>query len=143
MHNRRIMAAKPSSGGNCPVLTPYGVINRTPTGSPSYSVAIHRFPFRYCDAPRDRKVLFVAGARCRYLQLAWLYNFLDVNETRQQRGGSVSSRGVLLEFSLSALADFACSTLNRRSIVESVISATLGFCGTGWYLLTTVGVFPQ
>ena len=47
----------------------------------------------------------------------------------------ISSRGVLLVFSLSALADFLWSLLGKRSAVESVISGVLGFFGTGWYLL--------
>src|SRR5947209_5697917 len=59
------------------------------------------------------------------------------NEAKQQRGGTfVSSRGVLLVFSLSALADFLWSFLGKRSVVESVLSAVLGLFGTGWYLLT-------
>jgi|1186.fasta_scaffold234571_2 hypothetical protein len=58
------------------------------------------------------------------------------NETQQRRDGTfISSRGVLLVFSLSALADFLWSLLGKRSVVESVISAVLGLFGTGWYLL--------
>jgi hypothetical protein len=58
------------------------------------------------------------------------------NETRQQRGRTfISSRGVLLVFSLSALADFLWSLLGKHAVVESVISAVLGLFGTGWYLL--------
>ena len=58
------------------------------------------------------------------------------NETKQQTGGAfISSRGVLLVFSLSALADFLWSLLDKRSVVESIISAVLGLFGTGWYLL--------
>jgi len=58
------------------------------------------------------------------------------NETKQKtRGTFTSSRGILLVFSLSALADFLCSLLGKRSVFESVISAVLGLFGTGWYLL--------
>ena len=60
------------------------------------------------------------------------------NETKQQKGRTFSSRGVLLVFSLSALADFLWSLLNKRSIVESVISAVLGLFGTAWYLLLII-----
>jgi hypothetical protein len=59
-----------------------------------------------------------------------------MNNTKQQRGGSFSSKGVLLLFSLCALADFGWSLLSQRSVIESVISALLGLLGTGWYLLT-------
>ena len=41
----------------------------------------------------------------------------------------------MLVFSLCALADFAWSIFDGRSIAESVISAILGLVGTGWYLL--------
>jgi hypothetical protein len=59
-----------------------------------------------------------------------------MNDTKQQRSGRfITSRGILLVFSLSALADFLWSLLGRRSVVESVISAILGLFGTGWYLL--------
>ena len=58
------------------------------------------------------------------------------NETKQQRSRTfISSRGVLLVFSLSALADFLWSLLDKRSIVESVISAVLSLFGTAWYLV--------
>jgi hypothetical protein len=58
------------------------------------------------------------------------------NETKQRPGGAfISSGGVLFVFSLSALADFFWSLLDKRSVVESVISAVLGLFGTGWYLL--------
>jgi hypothetical protein len=58
------------------------------------------------------------------------------NEAKQQKGGTfITGRGVLLVFSLSALADFVWSLLDKRSVVESVISAVLGLFGTGCYLL--------
>jgi hypothetical protein len=59
-----------------------------------------------------------------------------MNEEKQQRAGSFNSRNVLLVFSICALADFGWSMLDRRSVVESLISAILGLLGTGWYLLT-------
>jgi hypothetical protein len=58
-----------------------------------------------------------------------------MNDTKQQRDSSLTSKGVLLLFSLCALADFAWSMFARRSVAESVISAVLGLFGTGWYLL--------
>jgi hypothetical protein len=58
-----------------------------------------------------------------------------MNDTKQQRGRSFSSRGVVLVFSSCALADFAWSMFDGRSLAESVISAILGLVGTGWYLL--------
>jgi len=58
-----------------------------------------------------------------------------MNDTKQQRGRSFSSRGVVLVFSLCALADFAWSRFDGRSVAESIISAILGLVGTGWYLL--------
>jgi hypothetical protein len=58
-----------------------------------------------------------------------------MNDTKQQRGRGFSSRGVVLVFSLCALADFAWSMFDGRSLAESVISAILGLVGTGWYLL--------
>src|SRR5262249_50233024 len=61
---------------------------------------------------------------------------LEVNEKKRQGGGSFSSRGVLLVFSISALADFAWSMSDGRSVVESVLTAILGLFGTSWYLLT-------
>jgi hypothetical protein len=59
-----------------------------------------------------------------------------MNDTQQQRSGRISGKGVLVVFSLCALADFAWSLLDRHSVVESVSSAILGLVGTGWYLLT-------
>lgn len=58
-----------------------------------------------------------------------------MNGTRQQRGRSFSSSGVVLAFSLCALADFGWSMFDGRSVAESVISAILGLVGTGLYLL--------
>jgi hypothetical protein len=58
-----------------------------------------------------------------------------MNDTNQQLGRSFTSRGVVLVFSLCALADFAWSMFDGRSVAESVISAILGLVGTGWYLL--------
>jgi hypothetical protein len=58
-----------------------------------------------------------------------------MNDTKQQRGRSSSRRGVVLVFSMCALADFAWSMFDGRSLAESVISAILGLVGTGWYLL--------
>ena len=58
-----------------------------------------------------------------------------MNDTKQQRGRSFSSRGVVFVFSLCALADFAWSMFDGRSIAESVISAILGLVGMGWYVL--------
>lgn len=58
-----------------------------------------------------------------------------MNDSKQQRSRSFGSRGVVLVFSLCALADFAWAMFDGRSVAESVISATLGLFGTGWYLL--------
>jgi len=70
-----------------------------------------------------------------YRQLTGYIISFDMKDTKQQRG-SFSKRGVLLVFSLCALADFAWSMLDGRSAVESVISAILGLFGTVCYLLT-------
>jgi len=58
-----------------------------------------------------------------------------MNDSKQQCCRSVSRRGAVLVFSLCALADFAWSMFDGRSVAESVISAILGLVGTGWYLL--------
>ena len=58
-----------------------------------------------------------------------------MNDPKQQRGLRLSGRGILLVFSLCALADFAWSKFTGRSVAESLISAILGLIGTGWYLL--------
>jgi hypothetical protein len=44
------------------------------------------------------------------------------------------ARGVLLVFSLCALADFLWALLEKRSLAEAIISAVLGLFGTAWYL---------
>jgi hypothetical protein len=64
----------------------------------------------------------------------WVHNLLDINDTKQQGGRSFSSRGVVLVL-VVALADFAWSMFDGRSVAESLISAILGLVGTGWYLL--------
>jgi|tagenome__1003787_1003787.scaffolds.fasta_scaffold20530245_2 hypothetical protein len=53
---------------------------------------------------------------------------------KQQRGGTFTSRDALHVFSFCALAAFVFSLLEKRSVVESVISAVLSLFGTGWYL---------
>ena len=58
---------------------------------------------------------------------------LDMSGTKSKRGRSF--RGVVLVFSLCALADFAWSMFDGRSVAESVTSAIIGLVGTGWYLL--------
>lgn len=50
-----------------------------------------------------------------------------------------SARGVLLVFSLCALADFVWSMFKGRSVAESAISAILGMFGTAWYVLIMWG----
>ena len=60
-----------------------------------------------------------------------------MNNTKQQRGRSFGDMGVVLVFSLCALADFGWSMFDGRSIAESLISAILGLVGTGCYLLAT------
>jgi len=58
-----------------------------------------------------------------------------MNDTKQERSRNFGRKGVLLMFSLCALADFAWSIFSKRSVAESVVSALLGLFGTGWYLL--------
>ncbi|HXW93822.1 MAG TPA: hypothetical protein VEK33_24945 [Terriglobales bacterium] len=58
-----------------------------------------------------------------------------MNDPKRQRSRSFGGRGVVLVFSLCALADFAWSLFDGRSVAESVISAALGLFGTGWCLL--------
>lgn len=53
--------------------------------------------------------------------------------------GGNPTRVLLLVLSLCALGDFAWSMFKGRSITESVICATLGLLGTGWYLLLMWG----
>lgn len=58
-----------------------------------------------------------------------------MNDTKQQRGRGFGGRGVLLVFSLCALADFVWALLEKRSPVEAIVSAVLGLFGTALYLL--------
>jgi hypothetical protein len=58
-----------------------------------------------------------------------------MNDSEQQRSLKLSSRGVLLVCSVSALVYFAWSMFEGRSLTESVISGMLGLFGAGWYLL--------
>jgi len=55
--------------------------------------------------------------------------------TNQQRRRGFGSRGVLLVFSICALADFVWTLLEKRSVAEAAVSAVLGLFGTGFYLL--------
>src|SRR6185312_17228117 len=50
--------------------------------------------------------------------------------TNQQRRRSFGSRGVLLVFSICALADFVWTLLEKRSVAEAAVSAVLGLFGT-------------
>jgi hypothetical protein len=63
-----------------------------------------------------------------------------MNDTKQQRGRSFSSRGVVLVFFLCLCVHWPislarCFIVYGRSVIESAISAILGLVGTGWYLL--------
>jgi hypothetical protein len=58
-----------------------------------------------------------------------------MNGTKQQRGRRFGGRGLLLVFSLCALADFVWTLLQERSLAEAIISAVLGLFGTAWYLV--------
>ena len=59
----------------------------------------------------------------------------DMSDTKPQRGRRFTGRGVLLVFSLCALADFVWALLEKRSLAEAAISAVLGLFGTALYLL--------
>lgn len=58
-----------------------------------------------------------------------------MSDTKEQRGRRRIGRGVLLVFSLCALADFVWALLEKRSLAEAAISAVLGLFGTALYLL--------
>jgi len=77
--------------------------------------------------PNLREALFTLVDR--------VHNLVDVNNTQQQRGRNSTSRGVLLVFSICALADFVWALVDKRSLAEAVISAILGLFGTAIYLL--------
>ena len=58
-----------------------------------------------------------------------------MGDAKGQRGRGFTGRGVLLVFSLCALADFVWALLEKRSVAEAAISAVLGLFGTAWFLL--------
>lgn len=53
----------------------------------------------------------------------------------KQHRRSNTGGGVLLVFSLCALADFVWALLEARSLAEAAGSAILGLFGIAWYLL--------
>jgi hypothetical protein len=89
-----------------------------------------------CGTIADTGRIFCANCGAA-LRAAPLIPHTVQNETQNPTGRTfMSSRSILFVFSLCALVDFAWSMLERRSVVESAISAILGLFGTGWYLLT-------
>jgi hypothetical protein len=59
----------------------------------------------------------------------------DMGDIKAKRARRFTGRGVLLVFSICALADFVWALLEKRSLAEAAISAVLGLFGTGLYLL--------
>jgi hypothetical protein len=57
-----------------------------------------------------------------------------MSRTKAQRSRILRGRGVLLVFSVCALADFVWALFEKRSLAEAAISAVLGLFGTALYL---------
>lgn len=58
-----------------------------------------------------------------------------MSDTRSQTRRGLTARGVLIVFSLCALADFVWVLLDKRSLAEALVAAVLGLFGTGLSLL--------